>query len=356
MAHAMGLVLTLAACGGGASSGEGTGAAPATEVSGTGPGSAAASAASATELVVRALPRPALLEAAGVAEPYARATLSTRLMGSVTRVWVREGDRVRAGQPMVSIDSRELAAKASQVEAALAEARAMHREAATHASRIRALYADSAAPRAQLDAAEAGLARAEAAVEAAKASGAELGAMNAYAVVRAPFDGTVTSRMVDEGAFAAPGTPLLTVQDGSRLRVSASASPDAVRGIRRGDTLQATIEDAPAAAVVEGVVPAAGRSLYTVNAIVRNDSRFLPGSAATLSLPQGTRPKLLVPSAALVRQGDLVGVRVRSGRGSELRWVRTGEAAGDSVEVVAGLRDGERIEATAGVGARAGGH
>src|SRR5690606_5697548 len=57
----------------------------------------------------------ATLDAAGVAEPIAQSTLSTKLMGTVTAVLVREGDRVDAGQPLVRIDARDLAAKQSQV-------------------------------------------------------------------------------------------------------------------------------------------------------------------------------------------------------------------------------------------------
>jgi hypothetical protein len=99
---------------------------------------------------------------------------------------------------------------------------------------------------------------------------------------------------------------------------------------------------------VEGVVPAPGGNVYTVNATLDNgDGRFLAGSAATLSLPQGERTSVVVPAAAVVRQGDLTGVRVLTAGGAELRWVRVVERSSDSVEVLAGLRAGERIAATA---------
>jgi RND family efflux transporter MFP subunit len=286
----------------------------------------------------------ATLDAAGVAAPVARATLGTKLMGTVTAVLVREGDRVAAGQPVVRIDARDLEAKRSQVSAALAEAEAVRRDAATQAARIRALHADSAATRSQLDAAETGLARAEAAVRQARAGGAELDAVSAYAVVRAPFDGLVTRRFVDPGAFAAPGAPLVAVEDGRRLRVSVAVAPDAARGVRRGDTVAATVEGARVPATVEGVVPAPAGSVYTVNAIVDNrGGRLLPGSAATLSLPRGARRAVVVPAAAVRREGDLTGVLVRGAAGDELRWVRLGTSSGSGVEVLAGLRAGEQV-------------
>lgn len=293
--------------------------------------------------VVRSEVVPAVHEASGTAEPFAESTLSTKLMGTVLDVRVREGDPVRRGDVLLVLDARDLDAKAAQVEAGLAQAEAVLREATLHAERMRMLFAEDAAPKAQLDAAETGLARALAGVEAANAAAAELRAVRDYAIVRAPFDGTVVRRMVDPGAFAAPGSPLLVIQDARRLRVTVTATPDAVRALHRGDAVTAVIERAPVDATIEGVVPAAG-SLYSVNAIVDNPmGMHLAGSAATLLLPVGTRTALFVPAAAIRVQGDLTGLYVGVEAAATLRWVRLGEASGDSVEVLAGIRDGDRV-------------
>ena len=286
----------------------------------------------------------AVLDAAGVAEPFQQATLSTKLTGTVVEVLVREGDIVRAGQPLVRIDARDLTAKAAQVAASVVDVEASHREALAQATRIRGLYADSAATKAQLDAAETRLARADAAVRGAQAAAAELKAVTEYAVVRASFAGVVTRRFVDVGAFAAPGGPLVTLQDVARLRVSVSAEPNAVRALRRGAPISATIENRVASAVVEGVVPAPTGNLYTVNAIVPNGDRaILAGSAATLRLPLGRRAALVVPATALRREGDLTGVFVRTSEGDALRWVRVGHVGEQIAEVTSGLRAGEQI-------------
>ncbi|MEO8451892.1 MAG: efflux RND transporter periplasmic adaptor subunit, partial [Gemmatimonadota bacterium] len=260
-------------------------------------------------------------DAAGIAEPVRAATLSTKLMGTVTAVSVHEGDRIAAGQTLVRLDARDLDAKRAQVEAGAAEAAAVRQDAAVQAGRIRALYADSAATRSQLDQAETGLARADAGVATARGIAAELAATASYADVRAPFAGVVTRRFVDPGSFAAPGAPLVTVEDAGTLRVTVSAAPDAVRGLRRGAAVNATIGDTAVLATVEGVV-SAGANLYTVNAIVPNGGgRFLSGSAATLALPRGNRRAILVPAGAIVRQGDLTGVRTSTGGQASLRWV-----------------------------------
>lgn len=283
-------------------------------------------------------------EASGMAEPLQQAMVSTKLMGTVTSVRVHEGDAVRTGQVLVEVDARDLTAKAAQVSAGIADAEAMHKEASAHAARFTALYNDSAATKAQYDAAMTGLARAEAGLRAARAGAGELDAVRSYATVRAPFSGIVTMRHADPGTFAAPGAPLVTVQDASSLRLSVTAPSEAIRGIKRGAKVAASIDGQPVTATVEGVVPTATGNLFTVNAIVSNrDGALRAGSAATLSLPMGTTSGIVVPAAALVRDGDLVGVIVRANGVDDRRWVRLGTVTPTHAEVTGGLKAGETI-------------
>ena len=297
-----------------------------------------------TTYLVKDTTLQASVEATGIAAPLRQATLSTKLMGTVLSVQVQEGDAVTAGQPLVRIDARDLAAREGQVAASIAEAEAMYREARSQSSRIRGLYADSAATKSQLEATETGLARAEAGVRTARAAAAELGAVSAYAVIRAPFAGIITRRFVDPGAFAAPGAPLIAIQDGRQLRITANATPEVTRSIRRGQRIDALIEGRPVSAVVEGVVPSAAGNLYAINALVANPGgTILPGSTATLRLPLGARAGIVVPSRAVVREGDLTGVTLRTPDGDRTRWVRLGGIDGQMTEVSAGLRAGDIV-------------
>lgn len=286
---------------------------------------------------------PEVYRASGVAEPLQQSTLSTKLMATVLEVGVREGDRVARGQVLVRLDARDVEAKRAQVTASRAAAEAAYREAELTVGRIRALHADSAAAQAQLDAAEAGYARARAGVEGSRAAAAEVEAMAGYAVIRAPFAGRVVRRFVDPGAFAAPGAPLVTVEDASRLRVSATAAPEAAAGLRRGAVVTAVIEGRRVPATIEGSVPGAG-SVYTVNAVVPNADGALPsGGAATVELVTGTRRAVLVPAEAVIREGDLAGVRVVAGGATSLRWVRLGAERDGLAEILSGLRAGEVV-------------
>ncbi len=300
-------------------------------------------------LVLRDTVIPDAVDAPATAEPFITATISTKLMGRVLEVRAREGDAVAAGALLVRLDDRDLAAKREQADAAVRSAGAAHNEATLQAGRLRALFADSAAPRAHLDAAEAGLVRAEQAVRAARAGASEVEALADYAEVRAPFSGVVVQRFLDPGAFAAPGMPLVRLEDPSRLRIVAPVPPSAAVGVRRGSAIGVTIEGVPATGTVEGVVPLAGASLVNIQVVVDNAAgRFSSGSAATVSVPGTPRTVLLVPAGAVVRNGDLAGVRVRTGAGPVTRWVRLGRERGGMVEVLSGVAAGDSIIVPAG--------
>jgi RND family efflux transporter MFP subunit len=297
-----------------------------------------------TPITVRDTVVATTFDAGGIADPIQQAALSTRLMGVVTAVRVHEGEKVAAGQLLLEIDARDLTAKANQVAATIADAEAVRRESETHAARFRALYADSAATKAQFDAAETGLARADAGLRAAKAGAVELEALRSYAQLRAPFSGVISMRMADPGAFAVPGAPLMAVQDVSSLRIKVRAPANAAVKLIAGRTVQATIDGQSVSAVIEGVVPTGTGNLYTINAIVPNrQGAFRAGSAATLSLPLETRRGIYIPTNALIREGDLVGVIQRGSNGDDRRWIRIGQVTGAYTEVTAGLVAGDTI-------------
>jgi RND family efflux transporter MFP subunit len=294
--------------------------------------------------VVRDTTIPDRIEVPATTEPILQASLGTRLMGRVTAVHVREGETVPAGALLVQLDDSELAAKRDQVDAGIRAAEAAYHEATLQANRIRGLYADSAAPRAQLDAVEAGLVRAEQGVRGARAAAAELAAVAEYATIRAPFAGLVAQRFVDAGSFAAPGSPLIRIEDVTRLRLVAAFAPGTAARVRTGASLVVTIEGVEARGVVEGKVPAPGAALVNVQVLVDNrDGRFSPGSSATVQLEGPSRTVIVVPASAVIRTGDLTGVLVATPDGVITRWVRLGRPVGDLVEVLSGLAVGESI-------------
>ena len=302
-------------------------------------------------LVVRDSVAGAFQEVTGTAQPRLSADLSTKLVGRVVSVPVREGEPVRSGQILATVDGSDLDAKAGAAASGLSASRSQLSLAEVQARRMRALYADGAVPKASLDQAESELERARAGVSQATSQEAELRSVQGYARVVAPFPGRVVARMADPGMMASPGVPLLRVEDASTLRISATTTSATAASIAVGGPLKARIDGRPVTARVEGIVPSGAGNLAQVNALVDNrDGRLPSGAVATLLVPKGFRRARLVPRSALVREGDLVGVWVRGPQGDLKRWIRTGADFGGSVEVLSGISEGDTVVVPSGSG------
>lgn len=262
-----------------------------------------------------------------------RATLSTRVAASVREVRVEEGQRVAAGQILVSLADDD-------VRGGLAAAESAHAAAAAHERRIRELLVQRAATPSELEMAEAQRAQAQAAVAAARAN-------LAYTEIRAPFAGTVQARRVEPGDLVGPGQPILEIE-GDALELVASLSEAEAAGLALGAALRFEAGEAKGTAEVTALTPGGDRLSHRrgVTARVRRvEGTLRSGAFARMEVPApaGEGAGVWVPSSALVRRGDLTGVFVAEGGRAELRWVSLGERIGDRVPVRAGLREGEVV-------------
>jgi RND family efflux transporter MFP subunit len=283
-----------------------------------------------------------IYRAAGTVRSARRAELATRLVGRVESVAVRPGDRVRTGQLLLTVERASLTAAERQAASAVELASANLR-------RVERLYADSAMPLVQLESARDALAQAEGQVRAVRA---DLG----YADIRAPFDGMVASRLVDPGDNAAPGQPLLVIEDRGAREIVVTVPDELRQWLRPGQEVAVEIGagrqrvTARTLAVVVGADPQSP----TVELRLAGPADLTPGLPAVAEIPMEARNVLLIPVGALLERGQLDGVYVFAPDSTlRLRWVRLGRARGDSVEVVSGLRPGDLLAAD-GAGAREG--
>ncbi|HEX7025016.1 MAG TPA: efflux RND transporter periplasmic adaptor subunit, partial [Gemmatimonadales bacterium] len=271
-------------------------------------------------------------EAAGAVQAARRAELGTRLMGTVESVRVRAGDRVAAGQVLLTID-------AGSPEAGMAQARAGLDLATRTLRRMEQLYADSAIPAAQLDAARAAQAQAEGQ---ARGAAVEVG----YAAIRAPFAGVVTSRLVDPGDLAAPGRPLLVVEDAQAREIVVGVPDDLLRGIRVGQVVPVRVgaDEQRVEARVIAVVPVSDPGSRTAEVRLGAPPGLPSGASAVAEFMTGSASGIRVPVGALVRRGQLTGVFLFAADTTvRLRWIRISRVERDMAEVLAGLQDGDLI-------------
>ncbi|HEU5218405.1 MAG TPA: efflux RND transporter periplasmic adaptor subunit [Gemmatimonadales bacterium] len=271
-------------------------------------------------------------EAAGTVRAVRRVELATRLMGTIRSVRVRAGDRVTAGQLLLTLEE-------GSPEAGLVQARAGLDLATRTLQRMERLYADSAVPLAQLDAARAAHAQAEGQVRAAQV---EVG----YAGLHAPFAGVVTARLAEPGDLAAPGQRLLVIEDAGAREIVVGVPDDLLVGIRQGLIVPVRIGagERRVDARVIAVVPFSDPGSRTAEVRLAAPAGLPSGASAVAEFPVGRAGGLRVPAGSLVRRGQLVGVFVFTADSTvRLRWIRVGRVEAGTMEVMAGLDDGDLI-------------
>lgn len=151
----------------------------------------------------------------GTTEAHRRSTLTPKVSSTVTKVHVREGDVVKSGQPLVTLDTRDFVLRTQQAEAARDGAKVQLDAAKIDWDRIKGLLADKAVPQAQFDGIDARYKGALAGLRSAETAVAMAHKALRDSVVRAPFDGIIVKRMVNEGEYASlmPATPLVSIEE-----------------------------------------------------------------------------------------------------------------------------------------------
>ncbi len=305
---------------------------------------------------------PETVDTVGTVEAVESATLAAQMTGSVRAVNVRLGDTVRPGQVLVTLDAAaahadversEAAVWASEKQVALAQTEADL--AASTLARYKILRDRKSISPQEYDEvsrrSEAATARLDATrAEVSSTQAAENGASTvaAYSRIHAPFSGVVSARLVDPGALATPGLPLLQVERVGALELSVPVDQSLLASLRRGATVDMTVDgiDHEIAGRVKEIAPAAdalSRS-FVVKVTLPHEAGLRSGMSGTLHIGHGTKAVLLVPEQAVVTHGSMKGVWVLNASGiASLRYVTLGAPWNGEAPVLSGLDAGERV-------------
>jgi RND family efflux transporter MFP subunit len=275
-----------------------------------------------------------------------RAEITTRMMARVTRLASDVGSQVSRGQVLIQLGAEDIAANRAKAEAAVTAAQAARDEAHRHAARMDTLYAADAVAQVQRDQARLQLTQAESQLALAQATLREVETAGSYATIRAPFAGEVVGRFIDEGDVAAPGMPLLIVEESGPRDAVLAVPADAAGDLEPGTLIRVSTRDGRSAeAPVRAVAGGADPMTRTIEVRATLPAEWPTGVSVTALVPAGSAEGIAVPVSAVVRRGQLTGVRVVTPDGVALRWVRLGRSLGDGdrVQVLSGLSSGDRI-------------
>ena len=291
------------------------------------------------------------IEASGQLLAIEEADIAAEVAGVVTQILSDEGTSVAQGGAVLEIapDRREL--ELADAKARLAEAAAALREARREHDRIESLHGSGAASAAQLDSARTGLEAAESRKLAAKAQQGLAARALSDAMVRAPFAGQVARRYVSRGEYVTPGTRLFELVATDPLKVEFHLAEADSGRLVAGAPVAVRVAPFPKevfsahVSMISPTIDTRTRTLRVEARIENSDGRLRPGLFAMVDLGLEERPAVaMVPEEAVLQRADgPVVFRLVEENRVERVVIRTGVYRRGSVEVVEGLRLGDRI-------------
>ncbi|MBI5634579.1 MAG: efflux RND transporter periplasmic adaptor subunit [Nitrospirae bacterium] len=287
------------------------------------------------------------LETAGTVKAKTVSLIASRMMGSITSIKVKEGDRVNAGHLLATVDDSDVAQRVRAAEKAVEAAAQQRSLADVTYKRYKNLYDDKALSGQELDQIETRNKVSDMEYERAKAMLQEARAYHAFTRITAPVPGLVTEKKADLGSTAVPGIPLFTIEDTSGYRIEASIDEKQAGKIKPGLEVTVFIEslNREIRGKVTEVVPAVDAATRTQLIKIAISSEGLrSGSYGKVSIPAGKKEAILVNRKAVVEKGQLTGIyAVDANSIITYRLIRTGKAYGDKVEVLSGLNPNDKV-------------
>ncbi|MSO65080.1 MAG: efflux RND transporter periplasmic adaptor subunit [Alphaproteobacteria bacterium] len=277
-----------------------------------------------------------IVEAVGSARANEAVTLTPKVGGLIRRFTFTEGQRVKAGQVVVELDSNELEAK-------LQENRALRENTIRQLERAQRLLQMRSVAQAKVDDLEAQLSASNARIMADEARLADYS-------IRAPFEGKVGLRRVSVGAMVTPGVEIATLDDTTSMKVDFRVPESALRAIKVGTKLEARTPAYPGRTFPGTVttigtrVDPATRSVELRADLPNRDDALKPGMFMTASLIVETRDNaVLVPEEAVVSAGERhIVYTVVDGKAKEMP-IAIGQQAGGKIEIRSGLPAGTTV-------------
>jgi len=268
-----------------------------------------------------------MIEAIGTARANEQVTIASLVTERLERVLFDDGMAVGKGQLLAVLSS-------GQENAALKGALAAEAEATAQYGRIKNLFDQGVATKAQLD-------QQLAAAEGARANVAEARAAVGDRMIRAPFAGYTGLRTISAGAVVNSGTPLVTISDLSRIKVDFTVPETQLQALRIGQEIEAIAAAFPNTPFtgkitsIDPVIDPSTRAVLVRATLPNPGARIKPGMLMTVHVRTGERVSDAVPELAVIGNGD-----------ARFVYVVTSQGKAKQVSVKTGVRDGGLIEVT----------
>jgi len=291
---------------------------------------------------------PAFEWSSGTVQSASHTTVAARILARIETVRVVAGNDVAAGDLLVTLDARDLNARAAQARASLKAARAQRDLAKREVDRADELLKRGVATPQRYDQAFSTFQVGETEVSRLRQILSEAETSLSYTQIRAPVAGRVIDRLAEPGDTVSPGQPLLRLYDPAALRAEAPVRESLAVGLTVGDELRVEVPalTTTIGGLIDEIVPFAepGARTLLVKISMPGDAQPYAGLYARVAIPAGDRARILVPAEAVTRIGQLEFVTVIETTGAAQRMVTSGERMDDGrLDILSGLVGGERV-------------
>lgn len=317
------------------------------------------------------------VEFSGALAPSQTATISSRLSGLARIVTVDIGSRVRSGELLVQIDTRELSAQSDVAEAALELVRDQAAQAKTGIEtakanldlaqksydRAAALITGQSITQGQFDEAKTKLDLAKTAYEnatqqyellsrsslaQAQAQANLIRVQISHGVITSPIAGVVTNRNVNPGEVVSANTQLMYIVDSSLLKLQGNVAQTIATLLTSGEKVKVDVDglrngEYEGTVTQVGPVAAATGQFFPVVVSLKNDGRLMAGMTAISSFDLQGPPTLLIPRSAITSSNGRSYAFVVSNGTAGRRALRLGLESATQVEILGGLSSGEHV-------------
>lgn len=287
--------------------------------------------------VVKDLPFAQTVSTVGTLRANESVTLVSELSRRLVKVHVTEGSEVAAEDLLFKLDDSDLVAELGEIDARLELAGSVKQRVANLLPRKAISQQEAENSIAAFD-----ILNAERKIKAVQISKTE---------IRAPFAGRVGVRQVSEGAFVTPSTPLITLQDISRIKVDFPL-PERYSGkVASGQKFTFTVAGngrsfEGVVTVLEPAIDEATRSLL-VRGLCANPQGLQPGGFAEVTLTlDGLASGFLVPSQAIVPSAQGHGIYLVENGRAKLQPVEIGARTDERVQILRGVKEGDMVATT----------
>lgn len=290
----------------------------------------------------------------GVVEAINQTTVSAQTGGRVIEINFDIDDRVDKDAVLIKISDHEQSARAAQAAASISQMRAQLTQARNKFKRYEKLLASQTISQSQYDDSKTALDSAIANLNAARASRDQAQKQVDYTVVRAPYSGIVTERLVDLGETVSPGQALMSGFSTGQLRVRTEVPNRFAQLIKPDQGVDIVLDNQDVTRIQSigiTVFPFANtrsNSITVRAALPENTLSVYPGMLTKVAFKTALDSRILIPQSAIFVRSELTGVYILEGEAISLRRLSIGNAYPSEqgirmVEVLSGLKVGERL-------------